>query len=283
MSTPMVTAACAMAYAYAKNPDILAIRERILANVTINANLAGRVATGGILNVYDAVKDLAENAYTYTSPEKEQETEKSEDDKTTEDTQQTTGNPLLDYILGRMPDSDRIDEDINETTDSEEASVVGKLFIQNGAIYKITSDTTAAVTGVADSTENTIEIEDTVTYNSKSYLVTQIRDKAFYKNQSVIRVEIGANVKTIGKQAFIGCKKLKTVTGMEAVTEIKAGAFRGCKKLKNMVLLSHVTSIANTAFRGCKKLKVTVVKGSYAAKYAKKKGISTTWLIETKI
>lgn len=44
------------------------------------------------------------------------------------------------------------------------------------------------------------------------YKVTQIADNAFENNKKITKVTISSKVKKIGKQAFYGCKKLKSIT-----------------------------------------------------------------------
>lgn len=42
--------------------------------------------------------------------------------------------------------------------------------------------------------------------------VTTIADKAFYKDIALTKITIPSKVNKIGKSAFYGCKKLKTIT-----------------------------------------------------------------------
>ena len=87
-------------------------------------------------------------------------------------------------------------------------------------------------------------------YNGKSYKVTEIAPAAF-QNSKVKEVSIGANVKTIGKNAFKGCTRLTKVTGGKGVTQIGNSAFMGCKKLKSASIGSKVIIIGAKAFYGC--------------------------------
>lgn len=301
MAAPMVTAACAMGYAYAKNPDVLAVRERILANVTKNSQLAGKVSTGGMLNVYDAVKDLAEQEYRDTGKDTLTENESSKKEENSENS--NNANETVSDDVGDNKDTNSSMEDIkNETIDAApevpsdqmnpidqvnvndanlgqdiSENVIGTKFIQDGIIYRIVSSSTAEAIGAEDSIAKKLVIKANVIYQSKSYKVVKIKEKAFYKNQSVKQVTVGKNVKTIGKSAFIGCKKLQKVNGMEAVEEIQKNAFKNCKKLKSIKLTENVNTIASSAFQGCNKLKVKVVRGSYAADFVKKREISVNY------
>jgi len=282
MAAPMVTAACAMGYAYAKSPDVLAVRERILANVTVLDTLNGKLSTGGMLNVYDAVKDLAENTYNRVntvdqviaqepannntgSSESNNGTNGSEDlqDKNIGNSENlqngNTGNngngdsednnsTIIQDISGNI-----INQNVQVGNDSAAAQAAGKKFISGGIIYEILSDTSVAAAGAASITSTKLVIANKVTYNNNSYKVTQILEKAFYKNQSVRTVKIGKNVNTIGKSAFIACPRLRKVTGMEGVTKICASAFKNCKKLKSIPVKSTM-KVAKTALSGCTKL-----------------------------
>lgn len=55
-------------------------------------------------------------------------------------------------------------------------------------------------------------VPSTVTLNKQKYKVTQISDNVFKNNKIITKITIGSNVVKIGKNAFAGCKKLKTIT-----------------------------------------------------------------------
>ena len=76
---------------------------------------------------------------------------------------------------------------------------------------------------------------------------------AFQNNQKITKVTIGNKMKTIGEQAFSGCKNLKTVKLGKNVTVIGDQAFYNCKKLKNITIkTSKLTSkkVGSKAFTG---------------------------------
>ena len=66
---------------------------------------------------------------------------------------------------------------------------------------------------------------------------------------------MGSNIKTIGKNAFSGATKLKTVSIGKNVTEIGAKAFFKCTGLTSLTIPSKVSKIGKYAFYGCKGLK----------------------------
>ena len=76
-------------------------------------------------------------------------------------------------------------------------------------------------------------------------------------------VTIGKNIKTIGKNAFKGCKKITKVTvNGDAIEVIGEGAFQNCKKLKNFTVGKKVKQIGKNAFSGATNLKTLRFKGS---------------------
>ena len=87
--------------------------------------------------------------------------------------------------------------------------------------YKITSVTkkSGAVSGgtvtyLAPCTKKvgSISIKNTVSICGIKFKVTAVANKALYKNTTITSLTIGKNVTSIGKYAFYGCTKLKTIT-----------------------------------------------------------------------
>ena len=90
----------------------------------------------------------------------------------------------------------------------------------------------------------TVVVPDTVEINGYTYQVTEIAAKAFKNNKKIKTVVIGSNIKKIGKQAFLGCKKLKTIK----------------------ILSKSLKKIDKTVFKGIdKKATITVPKKKYKA------------------
>lgn len=98
-----------------------------------------------------------------------------------------------------------------------------KLTCKKGAVYtvgnykykiisnKTNGNGTVAFHGLAKNVSNVV-IGSTVTIKGAKFNITQISAKALRKKTNVIAVTIGKNVTTIGKEAFYGTKKLKTIT-----------------------------------------------------------------------
>ncbi len=67
--------------------------------------------------------------------------------------------------------------------------------------------------------------------DGKTYKVTEISADAFKNRKYLTKITIGKNVKKIGKNAFMGCKKLKTVKiKCQSLKKIGKNAFKNIKK-----------------------------------------------------
>jgi hypothetical protein len=102
------------------------------------------------------------------------------------------------------------------------------------AVYKVTKS--AAKNGTVrfmktKSTAKTITIPDTIKVSGVTYKVTSIASSALKSNIKIRKVTIGANVDTIGKLAFYGCKNLKTII---IKTKKLTSKSIGSKALKNI-------------------------------------------------
>ena len=95
-----------------------------------------------------------------------------------------------------------------------------------------------------------------ITYNGKSYKVTKIGDSAFSPiNYQFPKVSGGANITTIGANAFKVLTSLTTVNLSGTVTSIGEHAFDGCTGLSGInSLLDNVTKIGDYAFQNCEYL-----------------------------
>lgn len=112
-----------------------------------------------------------------------------------------------------------------------------------------------------DKNAKNVVIPDTVTVDGITYQVTRIADNAFKGNSKITKVTIGKNVTAIGKAAFYGCKKLKSIT----------------------VTADNLKSIGKNAFKGINKKAAFKVNGTKKAKRAlqKKLKLKTTGYVKT--
>ena len=93
-----------------------------------------------------------------------------------------------------------------------------------------TNQLTVAYVNVADINVATLSIPDTITSGGNIYKVTEIKANAFKNNKKLKKITIGKNITKIGKNAFCGCKNLKTViikTKKLTGKTVGANAFKG--------------------------------------------------------
>jgi endoglucanase len=153
----------------------------------------------------------------------------------------------------------------NKTTAAKKGTILKDT--ANKAKYKVTSAATAkthTVTymGTTSSSKKKINVPASVKIGGVTYKVTAIAASALKKNTKITSVTIGKNVKTIGKNAFNGCTKLKKVTfkSGSALTSIGSKAFYKCTALTKITIPAKVKTIGSSAFYGCKKLKTVTFK-----------------------
>ena len=146
-------------------------------------------------------------------------------------------------IVDSMPNED-VKKDSETKTDTE----VNNLQIKKGNyIYKIITQ------GVAGKKKGTVEV---IGLNKKNVKKIKIAKQIKYDG-------ITYKVVSIGKKAFKGNKKVKSVIIGAYVKKIKSKAFANCKKLKKVIIKSKkITKIGKKAFRrkAGKKITFTVPK-----------------------
>jgi len=144
-------------------------------------------------------------------------------------------------------------------------------FEVDGIYYLITSETDKTVAVSYQGSEETeysndysgsVTIPSNVTYNSTTYSVTSIGERAFYRCTGLTSVTIGNSVTSIGKNAFYGCTWLTSVDIPNTVTSIGATAFYSCTRLASVSIPTSVTSIGGAAFASCKGLTTVSVPNS---------------------
>ena len=128
---------------------------------------------------------------------------------------------------------------------------------ESGLVFQlINGNTEYAVKGIG-SASGDIVIEDT----HRGKPVTAILEDAFRGkgNSRVESVTIGANVKTIGDNAFYNCTNLKSVVIPDSVTSIGANLFQGCSSLETVAFPDTLTSIPAYTFAYCRSLEAFTI------------------------
>jgi len=119
------------------------------------------------------------------------------------------------------------------------------------------------------------------TREADSYIVpkgvTSIGDKAFEGCESLTRISLPDSVTSIGAESFSFCSSLTQISIPEGVTSIGNRAFYRCSSLTQTSIPASVTSIGDYAFIGCPdSLVIITPSGSYAERYARENGITTS-------
>lgn len=145
-------------------------------------------------------------------------------------------------------------------------SVLAHDFEVDGIYYRINNDsTTVKVTykGTNSSASKIysgdIVIPDEVTYDNKTYTVTEIGGEAFEDCANLTSVELPSTVKSIGRYAFLRCEALRKVNIPDAVTFIGTSAFGRCLSLTEIYIPSSVTLMEGNVFSWCHGLQRIVV------------------------
>ena len=107
----------------------------------------------------------------------------------------------------------------------------GETYETAGVAYKVTSAAGGTVTFVKAKNAKKVIVPATVKMGGKTYKVTAIASGAFAKANKVKSVVIGKNVKKVGKKAFKGAKKLKTLIVKSKKLKKKSvkGSLKGSK------------------------------------------------------
>ncbi len=91
--------------------------------------------------------------------------------------------------------------------------------------------------------------------------VTSIGESAFASRTLLTNVVIPTGVHTLGRNAFYGCKGLKSITIPGSVTTMDS-AFYSCSNLESVTIGTGVTEIGNSVFHNCTGLKSVTIPDS---------------------
>lgn len=151
-------------------------------------------------------------------------------------------------------------------------------FVVKGIYYNINGDE-ATVTYMNHYTEHSVSdyytiydryendntghviIPEKVTYNGKTYTVTEIGEHAFrhYNSEGIDGITLPNTIKIIGDYAFYGCNRLTELTIPDSVNSIGKYAFYYCNGLSVVSISDAVTSIGDFAFQYCSSLRNIVI------------------------
>lgn len=93
--------------------------------------------------------------------------------------------------------------------------------------------------------------------------IRSIGSRAFWQNESVLRVELPASVETIDPHAFDECISMESITFSRNLTVIGTYAFCDCDALTEVLLPDTLTLIDDGAFAFCPALKKVYLAGDH--------------------
>ena len=101
-------------------------------------------------------------------------------------------------------------------------------------IGNITYKASASTLSVVKITGKRVSVPSTVKINNKIYKVTSIAPNAAKGNKTLERIVFGKNIKSIGANAFNGCKKLKYVK-FNSKAKIGKNAFKNIHRKARII------------------------------------------------
>ena len=84
--------------------------------------------------------------------------------------------------------------------------------------------------------------------------VILMMEGAFKNCEKLKSVKLHKGIRSISKECFAGCNKLKDLSFIEEIEEIKEGAFKGCSSIETVELPMQLKIVGKEAFKDCFKL-----------------------------
>lgn len=219
-------------------------------NDTYTIDVPATETTNGSKSIHcshcSAIKNQTVIPATGTKDDKEED---DEENPTNDKEENTNKAPTGD---DSVKDSDSKESDLNEDDTEDEDTPEEGEYPKVGDSLKVKGLTYKVVKSNPEEDEYGVSCVGT---DSKSIVKLDIPN---YVSDDDFDYE----VVSIGKKAFSGCKKLKTVSIGDFVTDIGDQAFYGCISLKKITLPSKIKKIGVQAFAKCKMLSLVNIKSS---------------------
>lgn len=149
------------------------------------------------------------------------------------------------------------------------AAISNKLFAfeVDGICYEINQNGQGVVY-VSKSTSDVqyVKLPSSVTYEGKTYLVTEIANESFANCTNLISIALPEHLESIGDKAFYGCSSLESITIPNSVTYIGDMAFYLCENLSSLIIeddTDAVLSLDYSAFDNCPLKTITLGRNLY--------------------
>ena len=152
--------------------------------------------------------------------------------------------------------------------------------IIKGIKYRLNEETqTAEVIAKRNGYEGDIIIPETVVSNRVSYLVMSIGKNAFLDCKSLTSITLPDSIKSIGFGAFMSCESLSKITLPDSVKSIESYAFYRCSSLTEITIPNSVKSLGYEVFNNCFSLETISYNGTRDKwKKVKKDTLSDKWI-----
>ncbi len=121
---------------------------------------------------------------------------------------------------------------------------------ENGLSFEyIGGGTEARLTSLGTAIPDNGVVEIPSTFRGRT--VTEIGNRAFFRQTAITSIIIPNTVKTIGKEAFRECKQLESIEIPDSVTSMDSYTFFGCSKLTDVKLSDSLETIPVNCFGNC--------------------------------
>lgn len=141
-------------------------------------------------------------------------------------------------------------EDGDSGTAGSEQEAPSGVQVENGIKYGITTQGTATVVGLDDTSITDLVIPETL----GGAPVTAIDSKAFYLNNHLKSVSLPEGITSIGDSAFGGCRKISNLILPDTIQSIGSQAFSSCSALVSVKLPSSLDTLGFASFSYCESL-----------------------------
>ena len=101
---------------------------------------------------------------------------------------------------------------------------------------------------------STLVIPNQVTYDGKTYTVTQIDSAGFYDKPEIVSLTLPNTIKNIGFKAFAHCINLRNLVLSSDIVTLNNQTFYGCTSLTNITFNGDVETLGDQTFYECSSL-----------------------------
>ncbi|MDE7325212.1 MAG: leucine-rich repeat protein [Lachnospiraceae bacterium] len=207
----------------------------------------------------DGTKDQELGSENQPTPDGTKGQEPGSENQPQQDGNQETGGTDMEGVMDTSGVT-TVEEDDEERAKTEviKDAHSGHLMYK-GIYYDIISEDSVRIPDYYDLEMTELVIPDAISFEGKTYRVTQIGEDVFSYYYDLEKIVLGNNVEVIEANAFCGCSSLKEVVFGTGLREIGGHAFEGCDMLTEITLPEGLVSIGAEAFCSCEALERIVL------------------------